>query len=522
MCRELEAAGLRARRRADRTKAAAAWRRASASARRKKGGPPRPFAVLLDGGVRRGGDVFKALAVGADACGIGRPALYGLAAYGQQGVERCLAMLRDELQTTLMNCGCVTLDDVEPDMVVGVDLLAHTRATLPSKDEDRVTVLTHRRAMRLAKRKAEKAAWRRTQGETGSAGGGGRDPRYAAAVLSPVKGARGGGGGGFGAGGGPGVSAASVSALAALLALLRAVVVAVVRTFLTLNVKDSLNRAGVFLVVFCTVHMLGNLTVFWGPEAFNAYGYALSSNPLLTAIEYYLAAACAVHAVMGTYLTFRYKKLTPKRGGLMASLRGGKLFLSGLVLLSFVAVHLLDFRFGAGYTVRYKAEQLPALPLHSAPAVPDYSGPGAAGAGGCRDGASGQTCAAGSKPAQGVVEVRDLHRIQLELFSARGGRVDAGDPALLKVALYVAGVCAVGFHMYYGWANACHKWRPMFDRLADGAAPAGLGADEAKAWRKERSRRLLQAVSGLGQLFAAVVTAGFVACPLYTYIGSLQ
>jgi 4-hydroxymandelate oxidase len=61
--------------------------------------------VLIDGGFRRGTDVYKALALGARAVGIGRPYIYGLAAFGQQGVERVLDILRAELELTMRQCG---------------------------------------------------------------------------------------------------------------------------------------------------------------------------------------------------------------------------------------------------------------------------------------------------------------------------------------------------------------------------------------------------------------------------------
>jgi len=61
--------------------------------------------VLVDGGFRRGTDVFKALALGARAVGIGRPYVWALGAFGQQGVERVLDILRAELQLTMRQCG---------------------------------------------------------------------------------------------------------------------------------------------------------------------------------------------------------------------------------------------------------------------------------------------------------------------------------------------------------------------------------------------------------------------------------
>ncbi|XP_059639733.1 peroxisomal (S)-2-hydroxyacid oxidase GLO4-like [Cornus florida] len=68
--------------------------------------------VLLDGGVRRGTDIFKALALGAQAVLVGRPVLYGLAAMGEQGVRRVLDMLKDELELTMALSGCPSLKDI--------------------------------------------------------------------------------------------------------------------------------------------------------------------------------------------------------------------------------------------------------------------------------------------------------------------------------------------------------------------------------------------------------------------------
>lgn len=65
--------------------------------------------VLVDGGVRRGSDVFKALACGARAVGIGRPYIWGLSAFGQPGVERVLDLLREEFEMTMRQCGTVNV-----------------------------------------------------------------------------------------------------------------------------------------------------------------------------------------------------------------------------------------------------------------------------------------------------------------------------------------------------------------------------------------------------------------------------
>jgi len=64
--------------------------------------------VLVDGGIRRGIDVAIALAIGADAVLVGRPALWGLAAGGEQGALRVLEVLRAELELALLLCGCAS------------------------------------------------------------------------------------------------------------------------------------------------------------------------------------------------------------------------------------------------------------------------------------------------------------------------------------------------------------------------------------------------------------------------------
>lgn len=69
--------------------------------------------IICDGGVRRGTHVMKAIALGANACSIGRGYLYGLAAGGQQGVERALALLRAEVSRTMALVGCNAVEKLD-------------------------------------------------------------------------------------------------------------------------------------------------------------------------------------------------------------------------------------------------------------------------------------------------------------------------------------------------------------------------------------------------------------------------
>jgi isopentenyl diphosphate isomerase/L-lactate dehydrogenase-like FMN-dependent dehydrogenase len=74
--------------------------------------------VLVDGGFRRGTDIYKALALGARAVGVGRPYLWGLSAFGQPGVERVLDILRGELELTMKQMGRRSVKEIDRSSVV--------------------------------------------------------------------------------------------------------------------------------------------------------------------------------------------------------------------------------------------------------------------------------------------------------------------------------------------------------------------------------------------------------------------
>jgi 4-hydroxymandelate oxidase len=79
--------------------------------------------VIVDGGIRRGADVIKAIAMGARAVQIGRPMVWGLVVDGEQGVADVLGLLRDELDLAMAMAGCRSIDEIT------FDLLSPTSAT---------------------------------------------------------------------------------------------------------------------------------------------------------------------------------------------------------------------------------------------------------------------------------------------------------------------------------------------------------------------------------------------------------
>ncbi|MDD3329440.1 MAG: alpha-hydroxy acid oxidase [Zoogloea sp.] len=75
--------------------------------------------MLVDGGIRRGTDVLKAIALGASAVLVGRPYIFGLANAGALGVAHVIRLLRDELEIAMALCGCRTLADITPRLLAG-------------------------------------------------------------------------------------------------------------------------------------------------------------------------------------------------------------------------------------------------------------------------------------------------------------------------------------------------------------------------------------------------------------------
>jgi isopentenyl diphosphate isomerase/L-lactate dehydrogenase-like FMN-dependent dehydrogenase len=74
-------------------------------------------AILMDGGIRRGGDACKALAMGADAVGMGRPYLYGLATFGAEGVAAAMTMVAAEARQAMLHVGAARVSDLHPGML---------------------------------------------------------------------------------------------------------------------------------------------------------------------------------------------------------------------------------------------------------------------------------------------------------------------------------------------------------------------------------------------------------------------
>ncbi len=200
--------------------------------------------------------------------------------------------------------------------------------------------------------------------------------------------------------------------------------------------------SGLCLFVFLVTHLAGNLLFLLGPEAFNEYSHRLTSNPLVYLAEGGLLAVFALHVIQAaaTWVANRAARPTRYRSRAWGrskssrshkSLASSSMILTGTITLLFVITHLRTFKFGPHY--------------------------------------------------QSAAGIRDLHRLQLEVFS---------HPAY--VIFYLACMGVIFFHLWHGLGSAAQT----------------LGLNQP-VW----TRRVLAA----GRAFAIVIAGGFFALPIYTY-----
>ena len=75
------------------------------------------FELFIDGGVRRGSDIIKAICLGASGVGLGRPFLYAMSGYGEEGVERAIKILKTEMLRDMKLLGVNSISELNEDMV---------------------------------------------------------------------------------------------------------------------------------------------------------------------------------------------------------------------------------------------------------------------------------------------------------------------------------------------------------------------------------------------------------------------
>lgn len=166
--------------------------------------------------------------------------------------------------------------------------------------------------------------------------------------------------------------------------------------------KYLMSLTGLAWSLFVLTHMLGNLLIFAGPEAYNKYSHALVSNPLIYVAEAGLLGLILVHIYNAFSLKFRNWRAKPQlyavrpKGPKGASLSSSTMIYTGSIILVFLISHLITFKYGQHYAINY-----------------------------------------------GGVEMRDIHRLVMEIFQ---------NPAY--VAWYLVCLVFVGVHLYHGVASS--------------------------------------------------------------------
>ena len=116
--------------------------------------------------------------------------------------------------------------------------------------------------------------------------------------------------------------------------------------------KQLMAATGLALVVFLVLHLGGNLLIFLGPEAFNGYAQSLEKNPLLIPAEIALLVLFLAHVILALVVTVENRRARPARYATKAR-EGGKtiasatMLPSGLIVLVFIVLHLINFKFAS-------------------------------------------------------------------------------------------------------------------------------------------------------------------------------
>src|SRR5262245_48782699 len=122
----------------------------------------------------------------------------------------------------------------------------------------------------------------------------------------------------------------------------------------SVGTKILIGLTGLFLAFYLIIHIAGNLVVFLGPQTFNAYSHALTSNPLIPVIEVVLLVGFLAHIYKTVTMFLANQKARPvayamkKRAGPPSrkTLASSTMIVSGLWLLVFVLIHVRTFKFG--------------------------------------------------------------------------------------------------------------------------------------------------------------------------------
>lgn len=184
--------------------------------------------------------------------------------------------------------------------------------------------------------------------------------------------------------------------------------------------KILMGLTGLVWSGFVLTHMLGNMLIFAGAEKFNMYSYKLTSLEILPLLEGFLVLMLLVHVIFAIKLTLENKRARPQgyavapSGPKRASAASRSMAYTGSLVLAFIILHLVNFKYGAHYTATYNG-----------------------------------------------LEVRDIYRVVIEAFQQPG-----------YVAWYVLCLVLLGVHLSHGFSSSFQslginhpRYTPMIKKL---------------------------------------------------------
>jgi L-lactate dehydrogenase (cytochrome) len=302
-------------------------------------GIEKEMEVYVDGGVRRGTDIFKALAMGAKAVGLSRPALYAMSAFGQEGIEKMIQILKDELEMTMRLMGTPTIADIRGEMVVTQDLGRHN--TIPKdwlQQETYLPKATQATNSKFVGRRAENSRLdnyvqsKHDSREIQSLRKEVRELKQL--IVSLAK-----------SGKSSSTDSPNVFSIGTFIVMFSAVLSAIFSTIFAIDSRMSVHRTAIFLISYLVVHVCGNLTIFLGPGVFNDYADMLNNMWIIKCIEYYLFIAFILHIVTASYRQYKIKVMKGITRAPVSVLKRMYLLITGLLIVAFLYMHLQHFRF---------------------------------------------------------------------------------------------------------------------------------------------------------------------------------
>lgn len=283
----------------------------------REAGLEKSIDVFVDGGIRRGTDVLKCIALGAKAVGLGKPAVYAMSAYGQAGIERMLQILREELEMSMRLCGVTKLSDLTPAHVNAMDLERHGGAGTPIPPSPYVY-----KAPAVGVRSPPFPKGQKTREELED------EIASLQRQLTKAKGRR---------------AADEGESLAIYIpSLAGAMFLSVICTTFSRSIGGMLHRSSLFLIVFLMVQAMLNVSILFGSLMNNRLIHAVTSNPVWLGLEWYLCLTTSIHILAAGYFTFNRKKFIAK-----APIKNGKLALTGTLLTVYLGIHIKNGTLGA-------------------------------------------------------------------------------------------------------------------------------------------------------------------------------